>query len=84
MFDITLINMADGSVAGHRAGCRDIKRNAKHVSTWTFEVSSKAEARAEYNTDFDEETDGWYSIDWLPCADQVPCMSPTTAQEGAK
>lgn len=59
MFEITLINQTDGSVDGHRAGCRDIKRTAKHAcEAWTFKVDSKDTARAEYNADFDEETEG--------------------------
>lgn len=70
---VTLINMADGSVQGHRAGCADIARGKGHADTpWTLEVTTKAEAREAYNGDFDEEIDGWYDIDWLPCAQFVP------------
>lgn len=71
---ITLINLRTGEVEGHAAGCADIKRGkAKHADApWTFSVSTKADARAEYNADFDEATDGWYDINWLPCADHVP------------
>lgn len=74
MARITLINIIDGSVEGHIAGCADIKRRkSRHADTpWTFSVDSKEEARAEYNADFDKETDGWYDIDWLPCARFVP------------
>lgn len=71
---ISLVNLRDGSVEGHKAGCADLKRGHRKQASeaWTFEVADKAEARAEYNADFDYETDGWYEINWLPCAKHVP------------
>jgi hypothetical protein len=69
---VTLVNMTDGSVQGHRTGCSDLSKKLKKMESCELEVASKAMARAEYNADFDEETDGWYEIEWLPCANHVP------------
>jgi hypothetical protein len=76
---VSLINRADGSVDGHRAGCADVARIVKKERTdapWTFEVASKREAFLDYNDDFIAEADGdetnTYAINWLPCADHVP------------
>lgn len=71
---IALVNMRDGSVQGHKAGCADLKRGARKFADepWTFDVESKADARFNYNADFDYDVDGWYEIEWLPCANHVP------------
>ena len=79
-FQVVTMNMRDGSVQGHAAGCLDTLRAVRKFSdprqaNEHTTVSSKEEARAEYNADFDQETDGWYEIDWLPCADHVPAES---------
>lgn len=78
-FDITLVNMTDGSVQGHRAGCADLTRKGRGKvrqanEPWTFSVADKHEAWAEYNSDFLAEgpESGNYQIDWLPCAGDVP------------
>jgi len=76
-FQVALMNMRDGSVQGHAAGCNDLKRGiAKfaepHQAEDIWDVLSKQQAREGYNADFDEETDGWYDIEWLPCAKHVP------------
>lgn len=86
---IALVNMWDGSVQGHKAGCADLKRKA-HLhgdEPWTFEVASKNEAWLNYNSDFlpecydhsecDEANSrcaNAYDIHWLPCADHVPAV----------
>jgi hypothetical protein len=74
---ITLINMSDGSVAGHKAGCADIAKYVRKLfidDPWTFEVSTKHEAWVNYNCDFlaEGEESGQYSIDWKACAKHVP------------
>jgi hypothetical protein len=86
-FNIVLINMADGSVAGHGAGCGDIKRNSGSYADapWGLSVATKHEAWVAYNSDFlaecyddanHDEAAGVchnaYTIHWLPCAAHVP------------
>jgi hypothetical protein len=82
-YDVVTMNMTDGSVQGHRAGCADLKRGrAKFAepsqANDVLRVTSKAEARAEYNADFDEETEGWYDIEWAACANHIPAEDPAT------
>lgn len=74
---IALVNIQDGSVQGHKAGCADLSRGAlrKHQdSVWTFDVETKHEAWVSYNEDFLAEgpESGQYAINWLPCAKHVP------------
>lgn len=76
-FQVVLMNMRDGSVQGHAAGCADLTRGVRKFAepsqaTDVWDVLSKEQAREGYNADFDEETDGWYDINWLPCAKHVP------------
>lgn len=78
-YQVTLMNMRDGSVQGHRAGCADLKRGkAKFAEPMqadeVWDVLAKEDARESYNADFDEETDGWYDIEWLPCAKHIPAQ----------
>jgi hypothetical protein len=54
-FEVTLVNITDGSVQGHKAGCADLTRGnlRKHAEEpWTLEVTDKAQAWFEYNADF--------------------------------
>ncbi len=71
-----LMNMKDGSVQGHAAGCADLKRGKNFSEPFqadeVWEVKDREAAREEYNSDFDEETDGWYDIKWMPCAKSIP------------
>jgi hypothetical protein len=76
-FDVVTMNMRDGSVQGHKAGCADLKRgrakfSEPEMAEYVETVETKAEARASYNADFDYETDGWYEIEWAACAKHVP------------
>lgn len=75
-YTVTLANANDGSVHGHKAGCADLKRGKAYSQhrdeQFTVKVATKAQARAEYNSDFDYDTDGWYTVEWLPCAKHVP------------
>lgn len=87
-YQVVLMNMRDGSVQGHAAGCADLKRGkAKFAEpmqadeVWDVEV--KEDAREAYNADFDEETDGWYDIDWLPCANHIPAQREVTLDQVA-
>lgn len=68
--EITIINKTDGSVRAHRAGCRDIAREARgnNDSFVLGTFTSEDEVVTNYNADFDKDTDGWYDIDFAPCA----------------
>jgi hypothetical protein len=76
---IALVNLTDGTVAGHKAGCSDLKRG-KHGTKfhadepWEFEVDTKADAWYSYNSDFIAEggPGNAYDIDWAPCTKRVP------------
>jgi hypothetical protein len=84
-FQVVLMNMKDGSVQGHAAGCADLTRGKNFAGDQdpqdVWDVLSKEQAREGYNADFDEETDGWYDIDWKPCAKHVPATHETEALE---
>lgn len=85
-YAVALVNISDGSVQGHKAGCADLKRGnlRKHADhPFEVEVSSKEEARATYNADFDEETDGWYEIQWAACTKHVPATTEAPTEEPA-
>lgn len=66
---ITVTNKADGSVRAHCTGCRDIARETKFgEETMNFgDYDTKDEVIADYNADFDKDTDGWYDVDFAPC-----------------
>jgi hypothetical protein len=75
--NIALVNITDGTVHGHKAGCADLTRGAlrRHADeAWTFEVEDKADAWFNYNSDFLSEggEDNAYEIQWAPCAKHVP------------
>ena len=75
MFQIQLVNMIDGSVTGHKAGCADLKKLKRqgHYVIDPMEFSSKREAWEDYNEDFlAEGEDSAWPIDWKPCSDHVP------------
>lgn len=77
MHNIALVNIADGSVQGHKAGCADLHRGAlrKHADdVWEFEVATKHDAWVSYNIDFLNEgpESGQYSIEWKNCSKHVP------------
>ena len=74
---IAIVNLADGTVQAHKAGCADLSRGTlrRHASeAWNLEVDTRHEAWVEYNIDFLEEgpESGQYEITWLPCAKHVP------------
>ena len=82
-FAVALVNITDGSVQGHKAGCADLKRGnlRQHADdVWTLNVESKAGAWAEYNADFIPEAEAngesvesyCHPILWSPCAKHVP------------
>jgi hypothetical protein len=76
-YQVTLMNMRDGSVQGHNAYCADLTRKTSKFAEpdqadEVWDVLCKEDAREAYNGDFDEETDGWYDIDWKPCANHIP------------
>ena len=75
--NIALVNITDGSVQGHKAGCADLSRGKlrRHADqVWNMEVETKHEAWVAYNGDFLAEgpESGQYEIQWLPCAKHVP------------
>lgn len=74
---IALVNITDGTVHGHKAGCADLTRGKlrRHADeAWTFDVETKADAWFAYNSDFLAEggEDNAYTINWAPCAKHVP------------
>lgn len=86
-FQVVTMNMKDGSVQGHAAGCADLKRGVRKFAEpqqadWPMTVSTKHEAWLDYNQDFiaDGEDMGTYGIDWLPCAKHVPQGLPDTIE----
>lgn len=76
-FSIALVNISDGTVQGHKAGCADLSRGSLRChadEAWELEVEDKAEAWFSYSSDFLAEggMDNAYAIDWKPCANHVP------------
>lgn len=58
-FSVALVTMKNGTVAGHKAGCADLKQTRDHDNeVWTFDASSKNDAWLEYNADFLAECEG--------------------------
>lgn len=77
-YQVTLMNMGDGSVQGHAAGCADLKRGKAKYAEPTqadevWDVVTKADAWLTYNADFLAEggEDNAYEIEWLPCAKHI-------------
>jgi hypothetical protein len=80
-FQVAVMNMIDGSVQVHGAGCADLKRGKKFAEKYLGEVwdcIDREDIREAYNADFDEETDGWYDMTWMPCAKHVPERTEAT------
>lgn len=76
-FQVAVMNMRDGSVQVHGAGCADLKRGQakfaeKFQANEVWDCIDREDIREAYNADFDEETDGWYDMTWMPCASHVP------------
>lgn len=74
-FQVAVMNMRDGSVQVHGAGCADLKRGKNFSEKYDGEVwdcIDREDIREAYNADFDEETEGWYDMTWMPCASHVP------------
>lgn len=74
---VAIVNMTDGSVQVHKAGCKDLTRKARGKvqfadEAWELEVDDRRDAAEAYNADFDEETEGWWELTWMPCAHHVP------------
>lgn len=74
---IALVNIYDGTVQGHKAGCADLSRGQlrRHADqAWNLEVEHKHEAWISYNIDFlnEGEESGAYDIDWKACTKHVP------------
>lgn len=77
-YQVTLMNMRDGSVQGHRAGCADLKRGVRKYAEPSqaddvWDVKTKADAWMSYNSDFLAEggEENAYSIEWLPCTKHI-------------
>lgn len=74
-FKVQLVNVTNGTVAGHKAGCSDLKKLAqRHDVLEVQEVHDKQEVHDDYNADFIAEggEDNAYEIDWKACANHVP------------
>lgn len=82
-YQVTVMNMTDGSVQVHGAGCADLKRGKnfaeKYQATELWDCIDREDIREAYNADFDEETDGWYDMTWMPCASHVPARADYVA-----
>lgn len=76
-FKVQLVNMTNGSVTGHKAGCSDLKKLAqRHDVLPVEETTSKLRTYLEYNADFIAENSGAHDIDWKACANHVPDVTP--------
>lgn len=74
---VQLVNMTDGSVCGHKAGCSDLKKLAvRHDVHGVDEIATKHDAWLDYNADFLAEGSGAYDIDWKACANHIPAGEP--------
>jgi len=84
---VAVMNMKDGSVQVHADGCADLKRGKNFAEKWqageAWECTDREDIREAYNADFDEETDGWYDMTWMPCASHVPEREATTEEATA-
>lgn len=84
-FQVAVMNMIDGSVQVHGAGCADLKRGKnfaeKVQAEDVWDCKDREDIREAYNADFDEETDGWYDMTWMPCASHVPDRTEAPAEE---
>lgn len=68
--EITFVNTGGGAVQAHAAGCRDLDKVGKgnhDEIAYTASFATADEATADFNDDFDKETDGWYEIEFKPC-----------------
>jgi hypothetical protein len=91
-FQVAVMNMRDGSVQVHGAGCADLKRGKNFAEKYDGEVwdcIDREDIREAYNADFDEETEGWYDMNWMPCASHVPdreeaAADPVVVRIGSK
>lgn len=82
-FQVAVMNMRDGSVQVHGAGCADLKRGKNFAEKFqagdVWHCEDREDIREAYNADFDEETEGWYEMTWMPCASHVPEREEDTA-----
>lgn len=87
-FQVAVMNMKDGSVQVHGAGCADLKRGKNFAEKFqadeVWDCIDREDIREAYNADFDEETDGWYDMTWMPCASHVPAREETPVVEESK
>lgn len=85
---IQLVNMKNGSVCGHKAGCSDLKKLATsgHAVLDVHEVASKAESWYDYSADFINEggVDSAYEIEWKACASHIPAGDKSAFLEDEK
>jgi hypothetical protein len=84
-FQVAVMNMKDGSVQVHGAGCADLKRGKNFAEKFqadeVWDCIDREDIREAYNADFDEETDGWYDMTWMPCASHVPDRTEAPVEE---
>lgn len=84
-YKVQLVNMTDGSVCGHKAGCSDLKKLAqRHDVLPVEEIATKHDAWLDYNSDFLAEGSGAYDIDWKACANHVPAGEADVVAEEAE
>lgn len=85
-FAIQMVNMADGTTAGHKAGCSDLKKLAQRHEVLDVEhYATKYDAWLDYNYDFIAEggADSAWPIDWKACANHIPAGEPEADPEAA-
>lgn len=80
------INRGTGSVKIHRAGCKDVKRDARGASVWTIEADSRKEIVWDvYDpSDFDYDAETQWSefddIEMVACTKGMLGEAKTTAK----
>ena len=74
MANITVIHSPSNSTEDftvHATGCRDIKRETQHPFSNAHDTvweGTQEELVADFNSDFDKETEGWHHLHFHPCA----------------
>lgn len=89
-YQVTLMNMRDGSVQGHAAGCADLTRKTDKYAeplqaTDLWDVETLADGWFSYNSDFLAEggEDNAYDINWMPCTSHIPAGDTHAVYEAA-
>lgn len=84
-YALQLVNMTDGTTAGHKAGCSDLKKLAQRHEVLDVEHhATKYDAWLDYNYDFIAEgLMACHDIEWKACANHIPAGEPEADPEAA-